>query len=146
MAPFSLATYADTHAIDGPSGKAIWTFMLDALTRKVMPLPPVTISAADRQVLLDWLSAGAPAAGPSDSCTAPGMADGGIDGAASDGGRGADSVDPPDASALDSGGWECGAEVGAHDSSYADDAAPEAPGLDGSNGVDVEPGDDGAAE
>jgi hypothetical protein len=71
MAPFSLVTYADTQAIDGPSGRPIWSFMVTAVSSGTMPLAPVKLAPTDRAMLLDWLNAGAPPAQPSDSCSAP---------------------------------------------------------------------------
>jgi hypothetical protein len=142
MAPFPLVTYADTHAIDGPSGKPIWSFMFDAVSKNVMPLPPVMISPGDRQVLLDWLSAGAPAAQASDSCTALELADAAVDGDASDGSRPLDAADPPDATQPEAGAAECGGGADAQ----SVDASPEAASFDAPAEVDSESGEDAPAE
>jgi hypothetical protein len=65
-APFPLVTYADTQVIS--TGEPLWHYMRIVVENGVMPLPPVTISAADRDTLTAWLEAGAPARGPTDSC------------------------------------------------------------------------------
>jgi hypothetical protein len=77
-APFPLVTYEDTQVI--ASGQPIWTYMRTALQDGVMPLPPVEIDSADRDTLIRWLDAGAPARTASDQCSLPEVAppDGGI--------------------------------------------------------------------
>jgi hypothetical protein len=66
-APFPLVTYDDTHVVQG--GKAIWQYMLNVVENGIMPLPPVEITAGDRDTLLQWLNAGAPARTASDTCS-----------------------------------------------------------------------------
>lgn len=66
-APFPLVTYDDTHNVQG--GKPIWQYMLNVVENGIMPLPPVQIAAGDRDTLLRWLDAGAPARTAYDTCS-----------------------------------------------------------------------------
>ena len=72
-APFSLVTYGDVHAT--LDGQPIAYWMEQYVTARDMPLPPVEIADGDRETLLTWLRAGAPAAGPFDTCDAGVSAD-----------------------------------------------------------------------
>jgi hypothetical protein len=67
-APFALVTYGDVQAT--LDGRPIAYWMEQAVTGSDMPLPPVELPDRDRDMLLQWLRAGAPAAGPFDSCDA----------------------------------------------------------------------------
>jgi hypothetical protein len=67
-APFPLVTYNDVHQTLDNRPIAYW--MEAAASAGEMPLPPVTIANHDRDTLLKWLRAGAPARGPQDSCDA----------------------------------------------------------------------------
>jgi hypothetical protein len=71
-APISLVTYADTQApyTSEPlyDGTATWKVIGDQLSAGLMPQAPVTISAADRAVLLDWVGHGAPPAPSGTTC------------------------------------------------------------------------------
>ncbi|HEV3189657.1 MAG TPA: hypothetical protein VGY54_04125, partial [Polyangiaceae bacterium] len=66
QAPFALVTYADTQALIG--GMPIWTYMRSVLENGAMPLPPVKIDPADRDILLRWLGEGAPTSLASGPC------------------------------------------------------------------------------
>jgi hypothetical protein len=72
-APFPLVTYDDTQAIW--KGARITSYMLPALQKGIMPLPPVTIAPADRAMLIAWLTAGAPPRMASDMCSMPPVSD-----------------------------------------------------------------------
>lgn len=61
-APFALRDLADI--TDWRDDRQVSTLMIAVLERRRMPLPPVTITDADRDVLLDWLRAGAPGVSP----------------------------------------------------------------------------------
>lgn len=65
-APFSLVRRADIVATR--SGVVVRELMIQQLDAWRMPLTPVTMSSVDREVLLEWLRAGAPATTPRD-CT-----------------------------------------------------------------------------
>jgi hypothetical protein len=67
QAPFALVTYADTQVLVG--GRPIWTYMRAVLENGAMPLPPVKIDPADRDTLIRWLDAGAPAGFASSACS-----------------------------------------------------------------------------
>lgn len=65
-APLSLVTYDDvTRTIDG---RPVAEWMRRAIEADRMPLPPATLSAADRETLLAWLRDGAPPAPVGTSC------------------------------------------------------------------------------
>jgi hypothetical protein len=67
-APFPLVTYGDVQAdLDGHP-VAYW--MEKYVSSGEMPLPPVELPDPSRDVLLQWLRAGAPARGSNDSCVA----------------------------------------------------------------------------
>jgi hypothetical protein len=117
-APFPLVTYDDTHVVNAiTNGKPIWHYMLSAVQSGLMPLTPVQINAGDRDALLAWLNAGAPARTPTDMCSVV-SADPG------DAGFGADS----DAAATDS-----------PDAALEADAGPDSCGCDASDNGDVPP-------
>jgi hypothetical protein len=73
-APFPLVRRSDILAMRG--GSAVRELMIPQLESKRMPLTPVTIDPEAREVLLDWLRAGAPAVAPN-KCDGP--RDGGSD-------------------------------------------------------------------
>ena len=58
-APFPLVTYADTQTVS--NGQPVWQYMRTVVASGAMPLPPVQITAADRDTLTRWLNSGAPA-------------------------------------------------------------------------------------
>jgi hypothetical protein len=130
MAPFSLVTFADTHASNG--GKPIWQYMETAVANGVMPLPPVDIEPADRDTLLRWLQAGATARAPGETCPdetvdpaadAGGASDAGPDGSVDEANASPpvdDSAQPTDPLTVDGGGGDPEASP-----APADDAAPE---------------------
>ncbi len=57
-APFPLVTYVDTQEVVG--GRPITDYMLAALETGRMPMPPYSLTAEDRAMLVDWLRADAP--------------------------------------------------------------------------------------
>jgi hypothetical protein len=57
----------------------IWTYMRTVLESGAMPLPPVKIDPADRETLIRWLDAGAPALLASSLCEPVVDSDGGND-------------------------------------------------------------------
>lgn len=85
-APFPLEWRSDVLATYG--GVAIRELMVEQLGAGRMPLAPVTMDSTDRETLLAWLQAGAPAV------TATACID---SGAESDAGDGSDSSDAGDA-------------------------------------------------
>lgn len=83
-APFPLVNRSDLFALR--SGSVVRDLMIEEVEAGRMPLAPVTITAADRKTLLDWLKAGAPSVSPR-SCEPAGPTDAGSDAdAAGDGG------------------------------------------------------------
>jgi hypothetical protein len=118
-APFSLVTYDDTHVVNAiTNGRPIWQYMLSAVQSGLMPLTPVQIAAADRDALLSWLDAGAPARTANDTCSVVSVdpLEAGLDADAAV----TDSAgDPSDAaSEADAGTDPCGCDA-------FDDAQPE---------------------
>lgn len=71
-APISLVTYADTQAIftELPTFDHVptWQAMGDAVQVGQMPPAGVTLSSDQRQTLLTWVDAGAPASAPGTQC------------------------------------------------------------------------------
>lgn len=67
-APFPLVTYGDV--LGTLDGRPMAHWMEMAVSEGDMPLPPVELANADRDTLLTWLRAGAPARGAGDSCDA----------------------------------------------------------------------------
>lgn len=88
-APFPLVNRSDILAMRG--GAVVRDLMIEQVKARRMPLSPVTITDAQREVLVDWLEEGAPAI-PSQGCTRP-EEDAGSDAQAdaSDDGDGGDS-------------------------------------------------------
>jgi hypothetical protein len=97
-APFALVTRSDVLA--SYAGSVIRELMIQEVEAGRMPLPPVTISPADREILLGWLRAGAPAV-PARSCDDAG-------GSARDDG-GPDGGETRDADGVDAGGRDADA-------------------------------------
>lgn len=64
-APFALRDLSDVVA--KRDDEPVSALMIAVLERRRMPLPPVTMGDADRDVLLNWLRAGAPGV-PPQSC------------------------------------------------------------------------------
>jgi hypothetical protein len=112
QAPFALVTYADTQVLVG--GRPIWAYMRTVLENGAMPLPPVKIDPADRDALIRWLDAGAPASFASSGC-APAV----------DSGGGNDTEAGQLSSASDGGAGDAGAA-----SSASEGSAPDAPRSD----------------
>jgi hypothetical protein len=73
-APFSLVTYADTQAplteLPTYDHTPTWKVMGDAVSSGLMPQPwpGVTFTTNQRQTLLAWVAAGAPAMAPGTQC------------------------------------------------------------------------------
>jgi len=126
-------TYADTQVV--ASGKPLWTYMRSALQNGVMPLPPVPIDPGDRDALIRWLDAGAPARTASDLCTVPvDPGEGGV-GAAESGAL--DSPDPGEG-AVESGITLDARAPDAPDvGSFLDSSADEGPGDAGTDTLDT---------
>ncbi len=68
-APFPLITYGDVQA--ALDGRPVAYWMEASVREGAMPLPPVELASDDRETLLAWLAAGAPARGPGDVCEPP---------------------------------------------------------------------------
>jgi hypothetical protein len=148
-APFPLVTYEDTQAL--ASGVPLWKFMRAVVQSGAMPLPPVQIDPAQRDLLLAWFDAGAPARSASDMCSdmpvdssdsgddasnvsTDGGADGGDAGSdTSDGGGDAPGSSTPEGGAVDGGAPESDAPADSDAAECADidactagdDAPPE---------------------
>jgi hypothetical protein len=103
-APFPLQWRSDVIATYG--GVAIRELMIEQLAAGRMPLAPVTIDPADRETLLAWLRAGAPAV-TATTCIDAGTAenDAGEDGSSSKASEdaGDDAAEQPDGSDIDAG-------------------------------------------
>lgn len=91
-APFPLVRRTDV--LMTRSGGVVRELMVQQLEAKRMPLTPVTIDDEAREVLLDWLRAGAPAVSPR-RCEDGLVSDGGSDSELSD-----SSTEPPPADAC----------------------------------------------
>jgi hypothetical protein len=146
-APFPLVTYDDTQAIW--KGAPIYTYMIAALEKGIMPLPPVTITPAQLDTLLTWLRGGTPARTPSDVCSQPppdpadGAADGDVD-AGSPGGPNDATADESEAASVDPDGGPAIADgMPDHVCDAHHDATPI---EDGSDGCVAEDADDAACE
>jgi len=151
-APFPLVTYEDTQVL--ANGVPLWKFMRAVVQSGAMPLPPVQISGAQRDLLLAWFDAGAPARSSSDMCSDLPASVGGTDanGELNEGGgdegdagsplEGGDQ-DAPDSGALDSGTPDGGAlDGGALEGDVAADSdAAECGDLDAcaAGGDDAQP-------
>ena len=61
-APYPLQDLPEIVAVR--DGDPVYTLMIAAIEARRMPLTPVTITEADRALLLDWLRRGAPAVTP----------------------------------------------------------------------------------
>ncbi|MDP9035334.1 MAG: hypothetical protein M3O50_11045 [Myxococcota bacterium] len=122
-APFPLMTYDDTHAV--ASGEPLWHYMRIVVKSGVMPLPPVQLGAEDRDTLLRWFEAGAPARAAGDTC-APSVAsiEGGADERTQVADSGSDDANAEAESAT--------ADAGAPDGSAQADASTGTEGLDAS--------------
>ncbi len=132
-APFPLVTYDDTHAM--ASGEPLWHYMRIVVQSGVMPLPPVQLAAAERDTLLRWLNAGAPARTASDTCV-PSMDSG--EAGVEEGTVVSDSgLDEANAEA-ESATLDSGAPDASSDADASADAGAEAEGLDASQ-VDTSP-------
>ena len=90
-APFPLVRSSDVLATR--SGMVVRDLMIQQLEAKRMPLSPVTIDPEAREVLLDWLRAGAPAVTPRQCDDSP------VSDAASDSAPSDSSTPPTDACA-----------------------------------------------
>ncbi len=129
-APFPLVTYDDTQVV--ASGEPLWHYMRIVVQSGVMPLPPVQISATDRQTLSKWLNAGAPAATAGDTCTPlVDAADGGVEQDAAPGSAGDEPMDEAASPSVD----DTPADFDAADALDAADAA-DALQTDGPSGAD----------
>lgn len=66
-APFPFITWEDVQRpIDG---RPLHEWMLEAIEEEKMPLPPVTLTAEERETLVSWLREGAPVRNPSEVCS-----------------------------------------------------------------------------
>jgi hypothetical protein len=128
-APFSLVTYEDTQV--PASGEPLWKYMRAVVLSGAMPLPPVQISPAQRDVLLAWFDAGAPPRSASDTCSDPSSngadadtdADDASSGDDSDGGLNSrEGGDAPDMDASDSDALNVDAAGDSGDGSECDNS------------------------